>query len=512
MPRSLFARLAYRLSPQVRERHHELSRRDVLKGIAALGAAGMLSGYLTLDPARAAGLALGRPRKDARRVIVIGAGLAGLACAYELRSAGYQVRVIEARRRLGGRVLSFTDMIEGGVVEAGGEFVGASHTHWMAYADRFRLTMKHASEGEELNNPVMIGGEKLSFDEVEHLYGEMALALGSLNKPATDIDSDRPWLSDDAEELDRKSLAAWADDLNVKPRTLAAIRAQIEGDNGVPLGQASYLGMLAVVKGGGLERYWTETETHRCVGGNARLAAALAEAIGFEAIVTGLSARKIVVGEETVNVTLTDGTILPGDEVVLAIPPSTWDRIEFDPVPPAELSPQMGSNSKMLAHVKSRFWLDSRLAPDALADGPIAMTWEATDGQDSDEAVLTGFAGAGGARELSAMAPRERDEAALNQMERLYPGLKAQLKGSRFMDWPADNLSRGSYSFPAPGQVCACGPLLARPHGPGAHPRLHFAGEHTLYAFVGYMEAALASGVRVAKRIAERDGVLTPAK
>jgi monoamine oxidase len=61
-----------------------------------------------------------------------------------------------------------------------------------------------------------------------------------------------------------------------------------------------------------------------------------------------------------------------------------------------------------------------------------------------------------------------------------------------------------SYSFPAPGQVTTAGPLMAQAHAAG---RLHLAGEHTCYKFVGYMEGALDSGIRIAKRLAARDGV-----
>jgi monoamine oxidase len=70
------------------------------------------------------------------------------------------------------------------------------------------------------------------------------------------------------------------------------------------------------------------------------------------------------------------------------------------------------------------------------------------------------------------------------------------------MDWPSDPGAKGSYSFPAPGQVTAQGPTLRQGIG-----RLHFAGEYTSYAFMGYMEGALESGESVARRIAVKDGV-----
>lgn len=94
----------------------------------------------------------------------------------------------------------------------------------------------------------------------------------------------------------------------------------------------------------------------------------------------------------------------------------------------------------------------------------------------------------------------------MSEFGKIYPKFQENYIGSRFMDWPADEWTMASYSFPGPGQVTTVGPLLHKGMG-----RLHFAGEHTCYKFVGYMEGALNSGATVAKRIATRDGVITPA-
>ena len=105
------------------------TRRDVLK--AALASAG---GFWTLDSCRAA-----PANADLPRVVVVGAGFAGLACADELAAAGYRVTVLEARSRVGGRVLTLRDLIKDKTVEAGGELVGPNQPTWMAYAKRFGL-------------------------------------------------------------------------------------------------------------------------------------------------------------------------------------------------------------------------------------------------------------------------------------------------------------------------------------------------------------------------------------
>lgn len=518
MSRSIFALLARRFDPVVRERHRQFSRREVLKGIAALGAGGLMSTWLLRSggAARAAHL-MGHRRSragDPRRVIVVGAGFAGLACAYELATAGLDVRVFEARKRPGGRVLTFDTWVEGAQVEAGGEFIGVNHPHWLAYAERFDLDLRAVEENEDLHAPVYLDGKALSFDDAEHLYGEIALAFSSLNEPAAKVNEDEPWHSEHASELDRKSLADWAGELNVSPRSMLAIKSMMTADNGVPLERASLLGMLACIKGHGLERYWTDTETHRCAGGNQRLAEKFVEGIGPERVAYASPVSAIDVSPLGATVTLKDGTTHESEEVVLAVPPSVYASIAIRPALPAALTPQMGTAAKYLTRVRRRVWEAGSLSPDALCDGDITFTWDGTNGQGTTQAALMGFCGGPGAARLSAMPASTREAACAAQLGKVYNDLAGATLDARFIDWPGDPLVNAGYSFPAPGQVCVVGPLLARAHGPtepGADAsagRLHLAGEHTCYKFVGYMEGALASGAAVAKRIALRDAAV----
>ena len=99
--------------------------------------------------------------------------------------------------------------------------------------------------------------------------------------------------------------------------------------------------------------------------------------------------------------------------------------------------------------------------------------------------------------------PAARTNNYLAELEKVYRGIRPSFVKARFMDWPSDPWTKASYSFPAPGQVTTQGPTLRQGIG-----RLHFAGEHTSYAFMGYMEGALESGAAAARRIAQRDGVV----
>ena len=436
-------------------------------------------------------------------MVVVGAGFAGLAAAHELASAGYAVTVVEARNRLGGRVLSFSDVVKARNVEGGGEFIGSNHPTWVAYAEKFKLPLLDITEEEDAEAPILLGGKRLNASEAEALWEEMDEVLPAMNTAAAKVNADEPWKSRDAAALDRRTLASWITALKASPLCKAGITAQLAADNGVMTERQSYLGNLAMVKGGGLEKFWSESETYRCAGGNQQLAHKLADAIGRDRILFETPVTAIKTGNAMATVSLADGKTLEADEVVLAIPPSLWNRIAFDPPLPAVLTPQMGAVIKFLTVVKGRFWQAAKLAPESLSDD-IGWTWEATNNQPGEGgACLTVFSAATVAETIRQWKTEERTEKYLVALERLYPGIREQFVQARFMDWPSDPWTQAGYSFPAPGEVTTVGPILRQGLG-----HLHFAGEHACPAFVGYMEGALHSGVALARRIAKRDGVV----
>lgn len=477
-----YSRLARRFRPD------GMDRRDFLKTTLA-AAAGLLAG----------GTTFAAPKHGARKVIVIGAGFAGLACAHELRAKGFAVTILEARKRVGGRVLTFHDFVKGATIEGGAELIGSNHPAWMGYAKKFGLGFRDVTE-DDAEFPVILGGRRLTAKESEALYEEMEHSYTSMNADARGVNADAPWKTPNAEALDRKSTAQWLRGLNVSKLCKQALAAELQNDNSVPLGRQSYLGNLTQIKGGGVEKYWTESEVYRCRTGNQSLATALARSIGESRIrhETPVKAIKIL-GDKAV-VTTSSGEVLEADSVVLTVPPAVWGRIHISPGLPSGLRPQMGVAIKFLTAVRSRFWREAKLAPDSLTDGKIGMTWDATDSQSAKHgAGLTGFSGGPAASQARRSEHWHGHTDLRKAMDEIYPGFEKECTGSRFMDWPSDELVGGGYSFPAPGQVTTIGPELVSAHGPEG--RLHLAGEHTCYKFVGYMEGALQSGIRAARSI-----------
>ena len=495
MSQSFYWRLARRYG----EREAGLSRRTVLKAAMAAGGALLLGacGSSPVDP-----FVQGSP--SARRVIVIGAGFAGLSCAYALRSAGYAVLVIEARDRVGGRVITLSDVAEGKIVEGGGEFVGKNHPTWQAYARLFGLELQDATEDENLEKPLCLEGKTLDADAARKLYQEMTEALATLEGPAEVVNADEPWKSAEAAVMDSRTMADWLAWVNPSPLAKRALRAELEARGGVGLKKQSYLGQLALVKGGGGSKYWTESEAWRAKGGNQSLATKLYEAIGAAHVMLKTRVVSVVTGNQGVFITTDNGQRFMAEDVVLATPASVWSKIRLAPELPEKLLPQIGSHVKYISAVRRRFWKDVGMTARGLTDGPINQMWEATSGQAGEHsAALTCLSGGNAVARVRAIPEAQRDAFFAAEIAKIFPDYAENRLAVRYVDWTGDEWARGGRCVAAPGEITAMGETLY--HGIG---RLHFAGDFACWKFAGSMEGALTSGASVAQRLALRDGVI----
>src|SRR3954454_12454629 len=223
--RSLYGLLARKYGPRV----DGATRRQFLQATLVASAGILIS--------RLPGSAFAQvPSRKPGRVAVIGAGFSGLACAHELLSAGYDVTVIEAQARLGGRVISFNDanknaLLPGRNVEGGGELIGSNHPTWVAYKEKFGLEFLDVTESEA-EAPIFLDGKKLSAEDEEKLWKEMEEVCNRLNEQALKVNPDEPWTAADAVALDRKTTKSWIDALDVSPLCKAGVYVQFMANNG----------------------------------------------------------------------------------------------------------------------------------------------------------------------------------------------------------------------------------------------------------------------------------------
>ncbi len=381
--------------------------------------------------------------------------------------------------------------------------IGRNHPFWCGYAQTFKL--KFSDVFDYGNSPVRFNGHTLTFEESKALADAMDPHIERLNHLADSIvDPFEPWTNANSKYLDKTSLADWLASLKcptgAAKKGRAALEQQLVADNGRSAEQQSLLGVLAMIKGHGVDRYWTDTEVYRCIGGNAQLAQKFRDALGEEVVHTGIKVTAISGKNGIVSVELAhtteqdedkdlepepnsrtpkapkDKKIKPvrADEVILAIPPSVWHLIHFknlDLRARLKQAPRLGVNTKNIFALKSRFWQNFSSSPTLTDSNGLAdMTWETSEDIESakikknnkrPDFTFVAFSGAIHSQDLVDLASDEAREAALlKQLRKVYPGIDTQITNSKFVNWPRKLFTQGSYYFPAPTEVSALGPLL----------------------------------------------------
>lgn len=167
------------------------------------------------------------PKMSDKTAIVIGAGFAGLTAGWWLATHGFDVTVLEARKRIGGRV--HTKRKNQRVLECGGELIGRNHANWLRLASYFGLRLSSITTEENyaaasLKSPMLLAGEPISVGDQETLYDEMRRALRTLDPLVAKVQGLAPWESK-LKHKDKDSVAGWIKTLKrVSDRTKTALR------------------------------------------------------------------------------------------------------------------------------------------------------------------------------------------------------------------------------------------------------------------------------------------------
>lgn len=404
--------------------------------------------------------------------MVVGGGLAGLRCAGDLVDAGWDVVVLEARDRVGGRVFSHR-FADGQTCERGAEFIDAAHTEVLALAASLGLSLTtRTAELDPRRTLVDAGGRPVPM----HLHASLADDLAA-------------WEAAIGGLQDGWEPGATLADLMATLRLSAigrlVIGRDIRTEYMLPPDEVSqeYAAMVSA------PARQEGRETHRVVGGNDQLATGLAARLG-ERVRLGAAVRRV--DAEAGAVELADGSVERGDAVVLAVPVSVLSRL-WDDVPPALGAVGVGVGGKISVQYRRRIWLDYGRDGTVLSDRQWGHLWETTDDQPGDAGVLTNLIASHDGAAFVSMP--DAPDTVLREVERIFPG-SAGLAGERVhTDWTNDPWSLGCYSCFGAGQWGPAQEAAARSYG-----RLWLAGEYA-DEFAGYMEGALRSGRRVAAAI-----------
>ncbi len=438
--------------------------------------------------------------------IVVGAGLAGLTAAADLAGRGRTVIVLEARDRVGGRVVNRTTS-DGSVVEMGGQWVGPTQDRVLDLARRLGLELFPTyNEGE---NVVLYHGRARRYTGAipklpPPVLADVGQAQLRLDRMARRVPLEHPWTAPQADRWDAQTVETW---MRRNMRTRGG-RAMLRlGVRAVFAAEARDLSLLHFLfyshSGGLLDRLFNVkdgAQESRVTGGSQLLALGLAGTLG-NAVRLDTPVQRIVQDGDGVTVESAAGPLRARRAVVTA-PPLLAGRITYEPALPAgreQLTQRMpmGSVIKCMAVYDEPFWRAEGLTGQATDElGPAQLTFDNSP-PSGRPGVLLAFVEGAHARQLSGCRPDERRQAVVRGLARCFGPRAAAPDEFHELDWSTERWSGGCYgALLAPGVLSDFGPSLREPCG-----RIHWAGTESASVWAGYMDGAVRSGERVAAEV-----------
>lgn len=408
------------------------------------------------------------------KVIIIGAGFAGISAAYKLKKKGIDFVVLESRKRVGGRIFSH-NINENLVIELGGEWVGNSHTRMRELCDELKLTLENNQFDTHLiyKSQYSPAGQwnysedwQLKFRKIIENYAQLSDA--------------------DKIKLDKYDWWRFLVNNGCSGRDLDIRDLLDSTDFGESIRHVSAFAALA--------EYAESSEKNemdlKIKGGNSMFATTLLEKIGKEKVLTEHTVTKIV-QKGNVEVYCSNGKIFKGAKIICTTPTFSLKKINWDPILPESYVSainqlQYARINKHALHFSKRFWKDESF--DLVSDQSPHYFYHATKNQRSEEGVLISYT----IGDKAASNANQSNEYLANNvfscLEPHFGEIKNLLKGQTSYYWGNDEYSYGAYALYGIGQWFGLMPLLKK-----KFLHTHFAGEH-LADWQGFMEGAVNTG------------------
>lgn len=443
-------------------------------------------------------------------VIVIGAGLSGLAAARALAAAGRSVTVLEARTRVGGRTEG-TTTADGQWLELGGQWVGPGHDRMYSLIEELGLeTIPTFNTGKTV---IYLGGKRSLMGEKKGAIPkldpfsliDLAQGLARFGAISKRVPLEKPWEHPDAAVLDGQTFHTWIHRnlatkngrayfqiaceaiFSADPSDLSALHAAFYLKSGKDLET-----LMAVDQG---------AQEERVLGGSVLVSERMAEGLG-DRVILGAPVRRITQTDGGVVVTTRDGRDFEASRVIVTLPPTLAGRLEYDPILPSwrdQLTQRLpaGSVIKQYLVYETPFWREDGLNGQAGSDtGPVKVTFDNSP-PGYDKGILLGFMEGNDGREYARRTPEERKQAFIDSVVPYFGERARQPIVYLERDWMAEEFSRGCYGAHfTPGVWTAYGPALREPVG-----RIHWAGTECAPVWNGYMEGAVRSGEATAAEV-----------
>lgn len=479
-------------------------RRDFIKNTikAGMGASLLQRDYAQANVQKIVGTHKRKITANQKKIIVGGAGIAGLCCGYELMKLGHNVTVLEASGRHGGHVFTVHDGLSDGLYGDGGQehIIRPGYERYWQYIDEFALTALPYERRKKLLRSI-----KGTFYTDEKLRDPATLKKMGFNKAEVEFLSTNPW-----GELKSLYTAPYLDkfedeyqpfgigyddwdnipmsDIYKKGGASKTALERLGGNNSSALFELWY---SAILKFRGVAEF--PLDTYRLMGGNQMLPNAFAGRLG-QKVWLNHKITAIENGDNRVRVTYTrnkETKKLEADYFVNCIPPPAFRRIPIQPAFSPEKQHVLNnlaydSYQRFIFQASSKFWLEDGLSINMTFEHPdLRSTWQSAEEVDTHRVIILGT-GPGG------ISPQR----ALAAFRQVYPGKKDTIELALGRDWTKQEFAPTCERLPFPiGELKKFWPNLMKAEG-----RIHFAGAYADNLNWG-TEAATRSANRVAKQI-----------
>ena len=445
-------------------------------------------------------------------VVVVGAGISGLAAARAIEKKGHSVVVLEARDRVGGRLLN-APIAGGHITEVGGEYVGPTQDRVKALAHA--VGVKRFKTYNTGSNVLIVDGQRSLYDAVPGIPTEPGVmkAVGEgqkLDALAAQVGVDAPWRAKRAAEFDGQTLADWRDKNISTPHGRAIFTVAVEAVWGAEPEELSLLYALMYVAGSGnaktpgsflrLIQTGNGAQQERFVGGSQEVAIQVAKRLG-SAVRLEHPVRRIAKRGRGARI-VADGLTIDARQVIVAVPPVLAATIDYTPRLPASKrkiyrAMVPGKLIKAEAIYDRPFWRDAGLSGQSASDvGPANTTFDNSP-PDGSLGVLFGFVGGKSAVAFEQMTPADRRAAVIENLVAVVGEEARNPTDYVEQDWSNEQWTRGCpVGHLPPGILRANGPHLRAPHG-----AVHFAGTETADYWLGYMDGGVRAGERAAREV-----------
>ena len=443
-------------------------------------------------------------------MLVIGAGLSGLYTAMLLEELGARVRVLEASKRIGGRLYTRFDLP--GHPEVGGNTIASGYGRAIDIAGRLNVELIDYAP-RLFSGPapeLVVNGELISAADwagsIHNTLPEEHRELMPWQIHATRLAGRNPlksstdWLNPQHASLDQPLYRYFVD------QGLSDAEIGLGYDTNPYFGDSSWsVSTLMYLFN---ERWIAEQRAigpaaYAVAGGNQRLPQAMAASLKNEVLLDHEVAAIESAGK-LVSVYLKDGRKFNAAQVVCSLPLSKLRDVRIMPglrgmQREAVRSLRYMRNTLIFLVPRKPFWKDDGLSPSMWTDGIAGVVTAQKFGDEPGEVTgLVVNARGWSADYLDRLGAAQAGAAAIAEIERLRPAARGALELGGYHSWWRDPFAAGDWAIYGPGQVTGFLPVVAKPHG-----NLHFCGEHTGTANRG-MESALESAERAAAEVAAR--------